>query len=287
MSKSSLTNTKTPNPSNPSSLKSRYEIRQLQPKHIEWAAAIVSHSNSFCSTVWPYLYPENDGKKAIQLAIDADYLVRHQIDSGLSFGVFDTEYVFKREESRATDGKLYWDLSEPSIMKEQGLKGESDRLLEQMDFPLVSVALSYDAHNALDMSKMTPLLEALPHFGIVYHVLEEGDIRDPESWKPKGPNEVLFRNATSTRQDYEGEGTMAGLARWLMREAAIRGYRGIQIEALADAVIHVWNTAEPPFKGAVVSEFHTDTWKDEEGKLAFAPAHQRIAKAYVNLKPQA
>jgi hypothetical protein len=137
-----------------------------------------------------------------------------------------------------------------------------------MDFPLVSVALSYDAHNALDMSKMEPLMEALPHFGLAYHNLEDGDSRDPETWKAKGPNEVLFRNATSTRQDYEGEGIMAALARWLMREAALKGYRGIQIEALA-----------------MVSEFHTDTWKDEEGKLGFAPAHQRIAKVYVDLKP--
>ncbi|KAJ4367871.1 hypothetical protein N0V86_009710 [Didymella sp. IMI 355093] len=287
MSRTKLMNIKTPNPSNSSSLKPRYEIRQLEPKHVEWAAAIVSHSNSFCSTVWPLLYPENDGKDMIQLAIDADYLVRHQIDSGLSFGVFDTEYVFKREESKATAGKLYWDLSEPSVKEKQGLKGEAERLLEQMDFPLVSVALSYDAYNALDMSKMEPLLAALPHFGLIYHNLEESDGRDPESWKPKGPNEVVFRNATSTRQDYEGEGIMAALARWLMREAASRGYRGIQIEALADAVTHVWSTAEPPFKGTVVSEFHTDTWKDEDGNLGFAPAHQRITKCYVDLKPQA
>jgi hypothetical protein len=286
MSKTKLTNIKTPNPSNPSSLRPRYEIRQLEPKHVEWAAAIVSHSNSFCSTVWPLLYPENDGKDTIQLAIDADYLVRHQIDSGLSFGVFDTEYVFKREESKATAGKLYWDLSEPSVKEKQGLKGEAERLLEQMDFPLVSVALSYDAYNALDMSKMKPLLAALPHFGLIYHNLEESDGRNPESWKPKGPNEVVFRNATSTRQDYEGEGIMAALARWLMREAASRGYRGIQIEALADAVTHVWSTAEPPFKGTVVGEFHTETWKDEDGNLGFAPVHQRITKCYVDLEPQ-
>jgi hypothetical protein len=78
---------------------------------------------------------------------------------------------------------------------------------------------------------------------------------------------------------------MAGLARWLMREADARGFRGIQIEALADAVTHVWSTAEPPYKGQVISEFHTDTWKDENGNLAFAPSHQRITKCYVDLKP--
>lgn len=287
MSKSSLTNAKTPNVSNPSSLKSRYEIRQLQTKHIAWAAAIVSHSNSFYSSVWPVLYPEHNGKDAIQLALDAVYLVEHQIDSGLSFGVFDNEYVFKREESKETGGKLYWDISEPGVKESQGLEAEAQRLLEQMDFPLVSVALSYDAFNPLDMKKMDPLLAALPHFGLIYHILEEGDTRDPETWKAKGPNEVLLRNATSTRRDYEGEGIMAGLARWLMREADARGFRGIQIEAVADAVTHVWSTAELPYKGAVVSEFRTDTWKDEKGIFAFAPAHQRITKCYVQLKAKA
>ncbi|KAF1925780.1 uncharacterized protein M421DRAFT_102885 [Didymella exigua CBS 183.55] len=272
MPKTTLTNIKTPNSSNPSSLKPRYEIRQLEHRHAEWAAVIVSHSNSFYSTVWPFLYPAKDGKDMIQLAIDADYLVRYQIGSGLSFG--------------ATAGKLCWDLSEPSV-KEEGLEAEAERLLEQMDFPLVSVALSYDVHNALDTGKMEPLLAALPHLGLAYHVLEELDGRDPENLTPKGPNEVIFRNATSTRRDYEGDGIMTALARWLMREAAVSGYRGIQIEALADAVIHVWSTAESPFKGAVVSEFHTDTWKDEKGNLGFAPAHQRIAKYYVDLKPQA
>lgn len=287
MSTSRLSNSKTPNPSNPSALKSRYEIRKLEPKHIEWAAAIVSHSNSFHSPVWPVIYPHKDGKDAIQLAQDMDYLVRHQINNGLSFGVFDIEYSFKHKESRASGGKLYWDISEPSVKESQGLDDEAQRLLQQMDFPLVSVALAYDSFKALDMSKMEPLLAALPHFGHLFHILEENDPRDPESWKAKGPNEVLFRAATSTRRDYEGEGIMGAMARWLMREADAKGFRGIQIECVADAVTHVWSTAELPYQGKVVSEFHTDTWKDEHGNIAFAPSHQRITKVYVDLKPKA
>lgn len=286
MTSSKLQNSKTPNPANPSSLPPRYEIRQLEPKHVEWAAAIVSHSNSFYSTVWPALYPWHNGHDAIQLGLDAEYLVSHQINSGLSFGVFDTQYVFTHEESKKTDGALYWDKSEPSVQTEQGLEAEAQRLLKQMDFPLVSVALSYDASSPLDMDKMQPLLAALPHFGTIYHNLEEGDARDPETWKAKGPGEVLMRNATSTRRDYEGQGLMGGLARWLMREADAKGYRGIQIEAVADAVIHVWRKAEEPYQGKIVSDFDTATWRDEKGVLAFEPAKQRIAKCYVELKPR-
>ncbi|KAF3011012.1 hypothetical protein E8E13_010842 [Curvularia kusanoi] len=285
MAGSKLTNVKTPNIANPSSLDPRYEIRQLEPKHVEWAAAIVSHSNSFYSNLWPAIYHSRNGRDAIQLGLDAVYLVEHQINSGLSFGVFDTQYVFKREESKATDGRLYWDMSEPSVQEELGLEAEAQRLLQQMDLPLVSVALSYDAHAPLDMDKMQPLLAALPHFGTLYHILEDGDTRDPETWKAKGPREVLMRNATSTRRDYEGQGIMSGLARWLMREADVRGFRGIQIEAVADAVTYVWSTAETPYQGTIVSEFDTATWKDEQGQLAFAPARQRVTKCYVNLKP--
>lgn len=284
MSKSKATNSRTPNPSNSSSLEIRYEIRRIEPKHVQWAAAIVSHSNSFYSSVWPVLYPERNGIDAIRFALEATYRVEHQINSGLSFGVFDTEYIYKREESKASEGKLYWGLSEPSIQEIQGLEAEAQRLLKQMDFPLVSVALSYDTHNALDLDKMQPLLDSLPHFGLIYHILEEGDTRDPKSWKPTGPRQVLFRNATSMRRDYEGQGIMAGLARWLMREADATGFRSIQIEAVADAVTHVWSVPEPPYQGVVVSKFDTASWKDEEGNLAFDPAHQKIAKCFVDLK---
>lgn len=212
-----------------------------------------------------------------------DYLVTHQIDSGMSFGVFDTEYEYKTEEAKAAGGKLLWDLDN---VKEKDLNAAGKELLKQMDFPLVSVALSYDGANALDMSKMGPLMACLPHFGLVYQILGGNDTRDPASWAPTGPKQVLMRNATATRHDYEGEKIMGGLARWLMREAAKEGYRGIQIECLSDAVTHVWSTAEEPFKGDVVSSFECGTWKNEEGEVAFHPVQLRATKCYVDLKPE-
>lgn len=287
MSQNTNTNTKTPNPSNPSSLKPRYEIRTLEPKHAQWAIAIIIHSNLFHSPVWPVLYPENINARVFDGLDHAEYLVMHQINSGHSFGVFDTEYQFKREESKASGGKLYWDRNEKSVQEEKGLEAEGQRLLEQMDFPLVSVAMSYDGADPLDLEKMGPLLGVLPHFGPLYHVLEVLDPREKDSWAPKTRGEVLMRNATATRHDYEGEKIMAGLARFLMREADARGFRGVQIECVHDAVTHVWSNPPAPYKGSIVSEFHTGTYKDEEGKLFFAPAQQRITKCYVELKPKA
>ncbi|PSN72190.1 hypothetical protein BS50DRAFT_569732 [Corynespora cassiicola Philippines] len=278
-------NPRTPNPSNPSALAERYEIRRLEPKHAPWAKAIVIHSNLFYSPLWPVLYPEKLTERIHRGFAAGDYLVDHQINSGLSFGVFDTQYQFKRPESAATDGKLYWDPAEPSIYETEGLEAQSKLMLEQMDFPLVSVALSYDAFHALDMDKMGPLMDVLPHFGLSYRILVERDTRDPAVYTPTRERELLFRNATSTRQDYTGERIMAAMARWLMREADEMGFRGIQIETVHDRVDHVWANPPEPYKGITASEFHTGEYVDEKGEKPFAPAQQRITKVFVELKP--
>lgn len=285
MSKNS--NTKTPNPNNPSSLKPRYEIRKLGPEHVQWTVAISCHSNLYHSPIWPVLYAD-DMNIHFHPTVEADeYLVSHQIDSGLSYGVFDTEYEYKTEEAKKLGGKLYWDPAEPSIQEEQGLAADGERLLKQMDFPLVSVALNYDGFNGLDPARMGRLVGLLPHFGIIYMVLDMGDTRNPASWQPTTPGQVLMRNGTSTRHDYEGQGLMGGLSRWLMREAAQEGFGAIQIETANDAVAHVWTKVEPPFKATVVGEFDTGTWTDEQGNVPFAPVKLRITKTWVDLKPEA
>jgi hypothetical protein len=98
--------------------------------------------------------------------------------------VFDTEYQFKRAES-APEGKLYWDKNNPS-KDETGAE-----MLAQMDFPLCSVAMSYDGINPLDFEKLGPLIACLPAFATIYGGLEARDPRDPGSWKATGPNQVL------------------------------------------------------------------------------------------------
>jgi hypothetical protein len=269
------------NDSVPTNLPPRYEIRQLTEKHIPWASAIIIHSNIFCSPLWTAIYPDGRTARAYRAMAVADYLVRHQITSGLSFGVFDTEYQFKKAESEATDGKLYWD--------ETDLDADQEKLLSQMDFPLCSVALSYDGINGLDMEKLMPLIQVLPAFSTIYHTLETLDPRDPESWKPKHPHEVLMRNATSTRADYEGQGFMKKLAHYLMRHAASLGFRGIQIECAHDAVTHTWLHPPEPFKAQLISSFRTETYEedadDESGKKVnpFGEAKQLLTKVFVTL----
>jgi GNAT superfamily N-acetyltransferase len=265
---------------NPTYLDPRYEIRQLTVAHIPWAAALVIHSNMFHSPVWPMIYPDEKTKRLQQGMAATDYLIRHQIESGMSFGIFDKQYDYKRPESALTQGKLYWD---PNDVKSDGAS-----LLQQMDFPLVSVALSYDASNPLDMQRLTVLVEILPLFGTLYGVLESLDRRDPTSWKATGPHEVLMRNGTATRPDYEGRGLTRKMANWLMREAADQGYRGIQIETAHDAVTHTWLHPPKPFQAELIAELDMATYEQENeaGKrvCVFEPSKQVCAKIYVSLK---
>lgn len=267
-------------PDNPSGLDSRFEIRRLEAKHIPWANTIVIHSNMFHSPVWPVLYPEAKTARALKLFDAMDYLVRHQVESGMSFGVFDTQYEYKRPESAATEGALYWDQLTEDASPED--------LLAAMDFPLTSVALSYDGNSPLDLSKLGPLMEGLPLFATVYGIFQGEDKRDPATWKPTGPRQVLMRNATSTRAEYEGKGIMGKQARWLMREAKKEGYRGINIECLADAVAYVWTHPPAPFEAEVVCRFEIADWEVEDEKTkekvkVFAPAKQMATRSYVKI----
>lgn len=261
-------------------LPSRYEIRPLGPEHTDWALALVSHSNAFHSPLWPLIYPENKTGRCLACFKEARYLVTHQIESGLSVGVFDKEWKARTPEAAAVGGKLLWDLSDESKT--------ADELLAQMDFPLVSIGLSYDSINALDMGKMASLIGVLPAFGLIYGGLQGGDQRDPQTWQATEAGQVVFRNATATRRDHEGKGTMKALAHHIMNDAAKRGYRGIQIETISDAVSHVWGNPPAPYKAEVVSEFNSATFEmqDEQGNKShpLQPSTQQICKIYVTLK---
>ncbi len=267
---------------NPSYLPPRYEIRKLTEREIPWIGAIVLHSNMFHNKLWPVVYPDGMVERCLGGFDKVEYLVRHQVESGHSHGVFDTEYEYKTEEARKEGGKLLWDMNNANVTGAD--------LLKQMDFPLASVALAYDGINPLDMERLMPLMETLPVFGTVYHHLEVLDPRDPASWKPRQPNEVMLRNATSTRHDYEGQRLMRELANWLMRYADGQGFRGIQIECVADAVSHTWSHPPEPYKGTIISKFQSEEYSEEQEVDGvkrqinpFEPAKQEMTKVYVNL----
>jgi len=264
-------------------LPSRYEIRPLDLAHADWVNALLYQSNVFHSPLWVPILGDNRPKTPFAFLRASRYLVEHQLKSGYSLGVFDKEYEYKRPESAATGGRLYWE-SDDSDSAEL----DQATLLERMDFPLVSVALSYDSIDPLDMSKLADFFEILPAFPALHMGLAAHDRRDAASWEAKGPREVLFRAATSTHPSYEGRGLMKGLAHALMRQAADQGFRGIQIETAHDAVTHVWKNPPPPFEGEIVSSINTHTYEltNDEGVKSYPlrPATLDICKIYVKLR---
>lgn len=207
----------------------------------------------------------------------------HQIDSGLSYGVFDTQYKFKRAESAAAaagggEGALYWDASaNPDATAEE--------LLAQMDFPLVSIAMALDQFNPLDELQIGPLIESLPFYADLYHEFEKLDTREASSWKATALGQVMLRNGTSTRADYERAGVMKELAYFLMRRAAEQRFRGVSIECLHDAVCHVWTNPPEPFKATLIAQFNVNQYQKEgeDGKL-YSDVNQLASRVFVELK---
>ncbi|KAK5992682.1 hypothetical protein PT974_06097 [Cladobotryum mycophilum] len=257
------------------SLPSRYDIRTLEPKHSEWVAAIIAHSMILHSPAWSVVYANNATQQTYLFVKALKYHVDKNIASGLSLGVFDNEYRFKREESAAAGGGLYWDESDESA--------DGAKLLEQMDFPLVSVALSDDSFLGPDEAKMRPLIEALPDFIPVKEMFGREDTRDAGSWEAKGAGE-----------DYQGKGLMKALAHRTMRDAAERGFRAIMIDSMADAVKHVWANPPPPFRSEIVCSWNVwDCVVDGEGegegeagekRYPFRPSKQESARVYCILR---
>jgi len=261
-------------------LSPRYEIRKLSPEHLDWSKAILTHSNIFCSPVWKVLYPDDKAKRAYGMFTNLDYHVLHGITSGHSYGAFDTEYKFKRPESAATGGKLYWDVD--------NLDATSSELLEQMDFPLVSIALGYDGFHELDIARLVPFINvSIPAVMILFATLNSTDPRGPEAQKPKATGEVIVRNGTSTREDYEGLGLAKGLAHYMMNEKAKEGFKAIQIDSAATAVGKIWGNPPAPFTAEMTCSFETATFEmdgeDGEKMKPFLPADQLCARTIVTL----
>ncbi|KAK0707351.1 hypothetical protein B0H67DRAFT_467050, partial [Lasiosphaeris hirsuta] len=259
-------------------LPARYEIRTLAgPEHAKWACAIITHCSFFASPVFSKIYTQGRNQLCYAMFQTALYQMSHQVESGLSLGIFDTEYQLKRPESAETDGKLYWD---PTDLN-KNTSGQD--LLEQMDFPLVSVALAYDNFFPLDKTKLQPLFEAFPLLPLRNRAAERRELRNSADWQATGPGQVLLRGGTATKVGEEGRGFMKKLSWYMMRKAAAEGFRGIQIGCLHDAVSAVWQRPPAPFTSEVVVRFTCAEDDDEELRACFQGSDQEFTRIYVTL----
>lgn len=264
----------------PSPFPPRYEIRYLTEADIPIASAMVIHSNTYNSGVWSKCYPTDQAQRCYDGIPAADYLVRHQINSGMSFGVFDTQYQYRDPASASKGGALLWDSSKPNAT--------ADELEAQMDSPMVSIALSYDGFNHLDMEKLGPLIALLPLYGAIFHRLGITEPRDPKTFTATAPGQILMRNATATRTRAQGQGIMSGMANWLMAFAKEKGYKHINIEAFDAKVARVWLNPKTPSVTAVqTTALSTEDYTelDEQGNVwnPFLDAKEKCCRVWVTL----
>ena len=176
-------------------------------------------------------------ERAYRLFTTGSYNTSHGIESGFSYGVFDTQYQYKNPASAATNGAVYW--QDPASATSTTTSGQA--MLEQMDFPLVSVALAYDpVATPFDLVKFQPIFDALPLFPKLVAVTELNDVRPLEERKPKKVGECLFRCGTATRADYEGRGLARALAAHLMKEAKEAGFKATQVGTVNNRLNEIW-----------------------------------------------
>lgn len=268
-------------PSLPSPFKARYEIRRLSEKDLQVALAIVVHTNVFRSPIFALAQPEGKQQRCYDGLRLGAYLIEHQIASGHSFGVFDTEYQYRTAEAAAQGGAVLWDPTK--------LDATAEELDDQIDSPMMSVAVSYDGFNHLDMARLAPLLGLLPLYGTIFGRLNLLDPRDEATFTAKQPGEILMRNGTSTRAKAEGNKIMKLMANWLMAYAKEQGYRAMNIECFNEAVDKVWaNPTTSGVRAQRICAFHADEYTevDADGKLVnpFAPATSRLSRVWVTLR---
>lgn len=236
-----------------------YEFRELKPEHITWVQAIVAHTMSFDSPIWSKVdYPDG----ATQRAYDMYHAMRasslQSIESSLSYGVFWTEHKCKTPD---TEGSLEWDFNDRSA--------DRAKLLEQMDFPLVSIAMSKDAAETKAVPETGVKLwnEIVDGHTDISNNLKTGDDRPKSIWAPKHKGEVVRRSGTHTRGDHAGKGLSKILAHHVMREIRKheRGYRAILIHTGGEAVDKVWLRPPAPFKSEEISTFSTSGYHKKSG----------------------
>lgn len=277
-----------------------YYICQLRPEHLPWVQAIVAHTMSFDSPVWSRVdYPDGGPtQRAYDMYHAMETSSLRSIKSGLSYGVFwaghrpkssseipDHAKSVNTDTDNSSISTLHWDFTNPHATRAQ--------LLEQMDFPLVSIAMSKDA--AESSTTLNPLLHSTspssssatttnhkPWAAIVdghrdiSDTLKALDPRAPSLYSPTVKGLVARRSGTHTRGDHANRGLAKALAHFIMRKVLRElGYQAILIHAGGEGLNRVWLNPPPGegFHAEEVSKFDTKGYvRDGDGKKVFGDA---------------
>ena len=255
-------------------LPARYELRRLEPKHSEWFKAIITHTTMYQNDVFAPLYLGQQARLCLQISRSLQGHYDPILAAGLSFGIFDKEYKYKRPISEASGGALYWaELNE----QDPDLEANGRKLLsDHMDFPLVSVAGALDIASGMVGPHRERLVKMLPHASMLLALSppssansdardrnddddEKKDLKvETEASATTSPStgQVMVRTGTATVDGYTGQGFMKTLSHYLMHNALEKGFKMIQIIVGSQAVCHVWSNAPPPFRAEVKQKFN-------------------------------
>ncbi|KAK1596080.1 uncharacterized protein LY79DRAFT_667569 [Colletotrichum navitas] len=262
-------------------LPSRYEIRQISPAVADWVLALNWYTQICGSEVLSGVHSGELGKATLTAYRSLRESNRHKDmppSNGLSYMLVDKEYVFKRPESEAAGGGLYWDeidAEDPALADDQAAKR---RLLEGIDFPIVSLSQWYDAGAEGDPAIWALRRRVAPVYCLTSDMLDERDTSTLEA-EVTGPGQVLLDKGTSTLEGHEGKGLMKALAHFVMREMKARGFRGIMVTCLSPQVHHVFGSPPAPLRGHTLVEMTLWDYekRDEKGQV-----YRPLAKSKVN-----
>jgi hypothetical protein len=232
------------------------------------------------ASLWKPLLPFPKTANALR---GLDKLARHYqhaIASGLSFGIFDTQYVFSRPAAAAANRMLHWRGGDGDLDPGQTEfeRYGADQMRAAMDFPLVCMALAYDAFAPRDPRAARDMLDLIPlqrQLGAFLSSVSEnygtgnGKGKVLAASEPTDFGQVLVRSGCVTRMGYEGQGLATALNRFVMLEAKSWGFRGIKVGISNPSVLHCYTNPPRGCRTQVVAhwDFEKIEMEDEDGNI--------------------
>lgn len=246
-------------------LPERYYIAKVDAAVAEWCKALLIYGFMLRTSIWTPILREPKTANALRaLKLLSDYF-DHAINSGLSYGIFDKEYQPRRSESvNSGGGDLNWDELDPDDPY------LSIKMIENMDFPLVSVALSYDFFNQRKADFEPSILKILPLHPSVMELLGKGAPGPSDPRWPRKYGEVVCRTGTVTKPGYEGRGLMTALNKFVMLEMKSQRYRNLIIGTAGNgmSVHHVYTNPPEGCTSQILHHYDVEAMelKDEHGR---------------------
>ena len=267
----------------PTPLPDGYEIRQLELKHITWVQAIIAHTMSFDSPLWAGPdYVGDKTKRAYDMFAAIEPSAKEGIKSGLSYGVFQKNWK-SRLDGTKEGGEVRWDPKDLSATEKD--------LLKQMDFPLVSVAITKRRRREGEPKPqppegVTPWSDIVPLFATISGAFRTQEAKSAPPFA--SPERIAQRSGTHTRSDFKKQRLMRALAHYVMDQLA-REFDMVVIQSTSDSVTEVWEKPPLGYKATVTGVFDTAMYlvvgKDGKPYNPFGDAKVVCKKIWVDLKP--